>query len=200
MSFLSAIAHGWYGTFRSGVSRTMLGPATVLNRSAPCSSMSCDVYARFQEPWMFATPSAVRGGVKVFIFSTAQAWNLAGSASGHPAAVRGICGWARVTVPDTTTSSEQAARRPRNCVMRAPLSTCCRSCSRSEMVSAPRPPCNCSHARTDRSVAETNRRRHRSRVRDGHGFWAVNPSHETLGCQFTNVPLGFSFQAQTCSV
>jgi hypothetical protein len=26
----------------------------------------------------------------------------------------------------------------------------------------------------------------------------VNPSHETCGCQFTNVPFGFSFQAQTC--
>ena len=70
---------------------------------------------------MLGTPSAVRGGVKVFIFSTAQAWNVAGSASGHPAAVRRVCGWARVTATDTTTSSEPTARRPRNCIMRAPL-------------------------------------------------------------------------------
>ena len=33
-----------------------------------------------------------------------------------------------------------------------------------------------------------------------HFFWPSNESHETLGCQFTNAPLGFSFQAQTCSV
>lgn len=27
-----------------------------------------------------------------------------------------------------------------------------------------------------------------------------NASHETLGCQFTNAPLGFSLHAQTCRV
>jgi hypothetical protein len=32
------------------------------------------------------------------------------------------------------------------------------------------------------------------------GVWPVNDSHETLGCQFTNAPLGLSFHAQTCSV
>ena len=37
----------------------------------------------------------------------------------------------------------------------------------------------------------------RSRV-----FWwgPVNPSHDTLGCQFMNVPFGLSFHAQTWSV
>ena len=32
------------------------------------------------------------------------------------------------------------------------------------------------------------------------GFCPRNASHETLRCQFTNMPLGFSFQAHTCSV
>ena len=33
-----------------------------------------------------------------------------------------------------------------------------------------------------------------------HCACPLNASHETLECQFTNVPVGFSFQAQTCSV
>ena len=35
--------------------------------------MSCEVYTRSQSPCMFGTPSGVRGGLKVFIFVTAQA-------------------------------------------------------------------------------------------------------------------------------
>ena len=31
-------------------------------------------------------------------------------------------------------------------------------------------------------------------------FFSVNAVHETWECQFTKVPLGFCFQAQTCSV
>jgi hypothetical protein len=33
-------------------------------------------------------------------------------------------------------------------------------------------------------------------------YWLCPPkfSHDTLGCQFTNAPLGFSFHAQTCNV
>jgi hypothetical protein len=37
-------------------------------------------------------------------------------------------------------------------------------------------------------------------IAPAQGFWPANKSHDTLGCQFTNAPLGFSFHAQTCSV
>ena len=33
-----------------------------------------------------------------------------------------------------------------------------------------------------------------------HGVWPLKASHDTWGCQFTNVPFGLSFHAQTCSV
>jgi hypothetical protein len=32
------------------------------------------------------------------------------------------------------------------------------------------------------------------------GVWPLNPSQEISACQFTNMPVGFSFHAQTCSV
>ena len=32
------------------------------------------------------------------------------------------------------------------------------------------------------------------------GFCPLNASHDTLACQFTNVPVGLSFHAHTCSV
>src|SRR5262245_35750362 len=38
---------------------------------------------RFQKPLKSGLPSAVRGGMKVFIFSAAHVWNAVGS-SGHP--------------------------------------------------------------------------------------------------------------------
>ena len=37
-------------------------------------------------------------------------------------------------------------------------------------------------------------------VASTQGVWPAYDAHETLGCQFTNAPLGFSFHAQTCSV
>jgi hypothetical protein len=37
---------------------------------------------------MSGRPSSVRGGLKVFVFGSAQAWNVTGS-SGHPPAVAG---------------------------------------------------------------------------------------------------------------
>lgn len=33
-----------------------------------------------------------------------------------------------------------------------------------------------------------------------YGVWPEKDWQETLGCQFTNAPFGFSFHAQTCSV
>jgi hypothetical protein len=32
------------------------------------------------------------------------------------------------------------------------------------------------------------------------GFCPLKASHDTLACQFTNVPVGLSFHAHTCSV
>src|SRR5687768_11224573 len=37
-----------------------------------------------------------------------------------------------------------------------------------------------------------------ARTRQTH--WPLNPSQEILECQFTNMPVGFSFHAHTCSV
>ena len=39
-----------------------------------------------------------------------------------------------------------------------------------------------------------------SERRIGHCSWPENASHEMFECQFTNVPVGFSFHAHTCSV
>jgi len=40
----------------------------------------------------------------------------------------------------------------------------------------------------------------RASVDSPHGCSGLKPSHDTLGFQFVNVPLGLSFHAQTCSV
>jgi hypothetical protein len=40
----------------------------------------------------------------------------------------------------------------------------------------------------------------RRRTAPTHGCCPLNSSHDTLGFQFVNVPLGLSFHAQTCSV